>query len=172
VSSCVVGSSLTKLLVCSEDDVHQLRNPVQCTLDPITIFILKKVIDVLLLFLAVMVNSSLHKGCLPASQKCTVITPLLRKLSMDVSQLKNYRPASKMAFMSKESVKALVHSIINSRLNYCNSLLYSISDKLLQKLQVIQNAAASVVTRARKFDHNTPVQCELNSLPICQRIRF
>jgi len=66
----------------------------------------------------------------------------------------------------------LVHAFISSRLNYCNSLLYSVDDELLQKLQVIQNAAANVVTGDRKFDHITPVLCKLHWLPICQCLSF
>jgi len=30
-----------------------------------------------------------------------------------------------------------VHAFVSSRLHYCNSLLYGVSDELLQKLQVI-----------------------------------
>jgi len=64
-----------------------------------------------------------------------------------------------------------VHVFVRNRLDYCNSLLYGVSDELL-KLQVIQNAAARVVTGARKFDHITLVLCELHWLPVRQRIRF
>jgi len=42
--------------------------------------------------------------------------------------------------------------------------MYGVSDELLQKLHVIQNAAARVVTGARKFDHITPVLREVHWL--------
>jgi len=57
-----------------------------------------------------------------------------------------------------------VHAFVSSRLDYCNSLLYGVSDALLQKLQVIQNAAARVVTGSSKFDHITQVLRELHWL--------
>ena len=41
------------------------------------------------------------EGCMPASQKCAIITPLLKKLSLDSGELKNYRPVSNLTFMSK-----------------------------------------------------------------------
>ena len=66
----------------------------------------------------------------------------------------------------------LVHAFISSRLDYCNSLLYGIADGLLQKLQSIQNAAARLITRARRQDHITPVLRELHWLPVRQRIKF
>jgi len=61
---------------------------------------------------------------------------------------------------------------VSSRLDYCNSLLYRISDGLLTKLQTVQNAAVHVVTGTRKFDHITPVLHQLHWLPVRQRITF
>ena len=47
--------------------------------------------------------------------------------------------------------------------NYCNSLLFGISDGLLRRLQSVQNAAARLVTGARRCDHITPVLRQLCS---------
>jgi len=74
--------------------------------------------------------------------------------------------------LTEESAKTLVHAFVSSRLDYCNSLLYGVSNELLQKLQVIQNVAARVVMGARKFDHITPLLRKLHWLPVRQRIRF
>ena len=63
-----------------------------------------------------------------------------------------------------------MHAFVSSRLDYCNSLLYGVGDELLQKLQVIQNAAARVLTGARKFDHITPVHRELHWLAVAARL--
>jgi len=43
--------------------------------------------------------------------------------------------------LNEEFAMTLVHVFVSSRLDYCNSLLYSVSDELLQKLQVIQNTS-------------------------------
>jgi len=63
-------------------------------------------------------------------------------------------------------------AFISCRLNYCNSLLYGISGGLLQRLQSVQNAAARLVTGARRRDHITPVLLQLHWLPISQRVVF
>ena len=68
--------------------------------------------------------------------------------------------------LTDDSAKTLVHAFVSSRLDYCNSVLYSVSGRLLRKLQTLQNAAARVVTRSRKFDHVTPVLNELHWLPM------
>jgi len=49
----------------------------------------------------------------------------------------------------------LIHAFISSRLDYFNSLRYGISGTLLRRLQSIQNAAARLVTGAKKFDHTS-----------------
>jgi len=65
-----------------------------------------------------------------------------------------------------------LHVFISSRLDYCNSLLYGVGDGLLKKLQAVQNAAARVVTGAKKFDHITPVLRDLHWLRVRQRIKY
>jgi len=74
--------------------------------------------------------------------------------------------------LTLEAAKTLVHAFISNRLDYCNSLLYGVSDSLLAKLQTVQNAAARVITGTRKFDHITPVLSDLHWLPVRQRISF
>jgi len=58
------------------------------------------------------------------------------------------------------------------RIDYCNSSLYGVSGGQPRKLQAVQNAAARVVTGARKFDHITPVLRDLRWLPVRQRIKY
>ena len=70
------------------------------------------------------------------------------------------------------AVKTLVHAFISSRLDYCNQLFVGVTGRVLDKLQSLQNAAARLVTGARKFDRITPVMRELHWLPVRQRIRF
>jgi len=50
--------------------------------------------------------------------------------------------------------RSLVQAFVSSRLDHCN---IGFDSQLLNKLQVIQNAAARFITGARKFDHMTPV---------------
>jgi len=95
------------------------------------------------------------------------VASLSRTCLLQLRQLRLVRSS-----LNDESAKTLVHAFVSSRLDYCNSLLYGVSDELLQKLQVIQNAATRVVTVARKFDHITPVLRELHCLPVRQSIRF
>ncbi len=58
------------------------------------------------------------------------------------------------------------------RLDYCNALLSCCSARLINKLQLVQNAAARVLTRTRKLSHISPVLSTLDWLPIKDRIHF
>ena len=74
--------------------------------------------------------------------------------------------------LSIDSTKTVVHALVTSCLDHCNSLLYGLPDYLIQRLQYVMNAAAKVITCKRKFDHVTPLLIELHWLPVRQRIVF
>ena len=80
--------------------------------------------------------------------------------------------ASIRKFLTDDSISKLIHAFITSRLDYCNSLLAGSPDTIIAKLQRVQNAAARVLTKTRKFDHISPVLVELHQLPIPLRIKY
>ncbi len=65
-----------------------------------------------------------------------------------------------------------IHAFMTSRLDYYNALLGGCSARLINKLQMVQNAAARVLTRTRKYGHISPVLLTLHWLPIKHRIDF
>ena len=83
------------------------------------------------------------------------------------NQLRQLRPVVRS--LSVNATKTLVQAFISCRLDCCNSLLFGISDGLLHRLQSVQNAAARLVTGARRCDHITPVLRQLHWLPVHQR---
>ncbi|KAI5106775.1 sacsin [Silurus meridionalis] len=74
--------------------------------------------------------------------------------------------------MSLQDAEKLVHAFVTSRLDYCNALLSGCASKCRNKLQLVQNAAARVLTRSRKYDHITSVLISLHWLPIKSRIDY
>ena len=75
-------------------------------------------------------------------------------------------------YLTKESAAVVVHAFVTSKLDYCNALLYGLPKYQLQRLQYVQNTAARVVLQMSRFQHITPVLCELHWLPIQYRIIF
>ncbi len=84
--------------------------------------------------------------------------------------LKNISKLRSMISMS--NAETLIHAFMTSRLDYCNALLGGCSAHLINKLQLVQNAVARVLTRTRKYDHISPVLSTLHWLPIKHRIHL
>jgi len=74
--------------------------------------------------------------------------------------------------LMSEAAKSLINSFISNCLDYCNSLLYGMTDTQLQRLQLVQNGAARLVTGKRCSEHIMPVLRSLHWLPVCQRVMF
>ena len=74
--------------------------------------------------------------------------------------------------INEKDAKTLTHAFVTSVLDNGNSLLNGISKKNMNKLQVLQNSAARVVAKKRKFDHISETRKELHWLPVEARIKF
>ena len=76
------------------------------------------------------------------------------------------------AFVSQDDAKTLIHAFVFSRLDYCNALFSGLPKKSTDKLQLVQNAAARILTKTRMREHITPVLASLHWLPVVFRIDF
>lgn len=74
--------------------------------------------------------------------------------------------------ISESASKTFVCSLVTSRLDYGNTLLHGVCTSSLSRLHRVQNTAARIITRTRKYDHITPVLVKLHWLPIEQRIQY
>ena len=71
-----------------------------------------------------------------------------------------------------DATAQLIHALITSRLDFCNSILYNLPNKQIERLQRIQNQAARMLKRIPRRNHITPVLRELHWLRIHDRIIF
>jgi len=107
---------------CDEVRKIIINSPTKsCPLDPWPTFLVKECLDILVNPLTQMVNLSLAEGVFPDRFKSAIITPLIKKPSLDKAILKNYRPVSGLNFVSKviERVvaKQLKHYLSHNNLN-------------------------------------------------------
>ena len=84
---------------------------------------------------------------------------LLRSASQCFFSAVSTLPGPVVTYIRSGQDTRLVNAFVSSCLDYCNCLLYGVSDNLLKKLQALQNSTARVVTGIKKFDHITPVLC-------------
>ena len=69
-------------------------------------------------------------------------------------------------FLSLHNLEIVIHALITSWLDYCNSLYIGISQSALSRLQLVQNSAARLLTGTKKRDHITPILASLHWLPV------
>ena len=81
-----------------------------------------------------------------------------------IGQIRNY--------LDTEASSKIIHAFVTSRLDTFNSLLYNLPQDQIKRLQRIQNAAARMITKTRKFDHITPTLQKLHWLPVKYRIEY
>ena len=74
--------------------------------------------------------------------------------------------------LTESATRTLVQALVTSRLDYCNSLLYGVPLRLINKLQRAQNSAARIIGRVPRRQHITPVLRDLHWLPIAYRVRY
>ena len=80
--------------------------------------------------------------------------------------------AKTKAYLSQKNLERVIHAFVTTRLDYCNALYVGIDQSLLRRLQLVQNAAARLLTRTKKHDHISPVLSSLHWLPVRFRIDF
>ena len=72
--------------------------------------------------------------------------------------------------MPTATFQSLVVALVLSRLDYGNSVLIGLPIHLLRRLQSVQNAAARLIYRLRRFDHVTDALVSLHWLRVQERV--
>ena len=85
-------------------------------------------------------------------------------------QLRNIARIRK--YLDQDSCHHIVRSLVTSRLDYGNSLLFGITGAQFKKLQRIQNKAARLICGASRNEHISPYLAKLHWLRVHQRVTF
>ena len=84
-----------------DTELNQHSHTHICTLDSWPTFLVKDNIDILIQPICSIVNLSLSEGVVIDKFKHAVVTPLIKKRSLDAEGLKNYRLVPGLNFISK-----------------------------------------------------------------------
>ena len=74
--------------------------------------------------------------------------------------------------LTKDIAASLVHSLVATRLDYGNALLYGVPSSSTAQLQKVLNTAARIVTCTRRFEPVSPRLKDLHWLRVEQRIQY
>jgi len=74
--------------------------------------------------------------------------------------------------LTTKLTQTLACSLLLSRIDYCNSVLYGALMTTIHKQQCVQNNAARIVLQIPKRTHAKPLLEKLHLLPVEQRIRY
>jgi len=88
----------------TEEDIKGLVKKVKPSSSPLDVMptlLLLNVFDVVGPYVVKLINLSLLTGSVPSSFKQTVVSPILKKPNLDSFEPNNYRPISKLPFLSK-----------------------------------------------------------------------
>lgn len=110
-----VQSNLTDLVPASSDEIQRLISASpskQCDLDPLPTKLLKACSQQLTPVITDIVNKSLENGEFPQVFKTALVSPLLKKPTLDRDTLRNFRPVSNLALVSK-----ILEKVVAARLN-------------------------------------------------------
>ena len=75
-------------------------------------------------------------------------------------------------YLTEDSTKTLVHSLVTGHLDYSTSLYSGLTSKAIHTLQLVQNSAARVITKTNRHHHITPILHKLHWLSISKRAAF
>ena len=95
------------------------------------------------------------------------VASVRRSCYLELRKISNIRH-----ILTEETVKMLVLACVISKLDYCNSLFYNITEENMTKLQQVQNHAARLIMKKKKRDSATPLLKHLHWLPISVRADF
>jgi hypothetical protein len=95
------------------------------------------------------------------------ITKVSQSCFYHIKDLRRIRP-----YLDHKTAATIGTALVQSKLDYCNSLFLNLPGCELARLQLIQNALARAVFRYSKYCHITPVLKSLHWLRVKERITY
>lgn len=94
-------------------DIVTHTEPPSCPLDILSPCLLKEVFDTVGPTILCILNSSLETGSVPSSLKHAIVHPIIKKPNLDSTILDNFRPISKLQFLSKVLEKIVYSQLLS-----------------------------------------------------------
>ena len=97
----------------------------------------------------------------------THVTNIVRACFSALRQIRSVRRS-----LPQHALLTLVHALVITKLDHCNSVLAGTAGYLQNRLQSVLNAAARIIYSCRVSDHTTPLLRGRHWLRVLERIQF
>ncbi|CAB4021845.1 Hypothetical predicted protein, partial [Paramuricea clavata] len=144
IDEMIIDSELTELFPTSVEELSALVGKIStksCSLDPVPASLLKNCITDLLPIICRVVNLSFESTIMPTSMKQALLSPLLKKQTLNFESFSNFRPISNLKFLSK-----VIEKVAASRLwdHLCTNDLNEIFQSAYKKYHSCETALVRV----------------------------
>jgi hypothetical protein len=95
------------------------------------------------------------------------ISALTKACCYHIRDLRRIRPC-----LDHTTAANIATSLVHSKLDYCNSLYLNLPKNELNRLQLIQNTLARIVSKSKRCDHITPTLLSLHWLKMSERVKL
>lgn len=154
--SCV---PLNEFAEMSTDEVRKVisgSSNASCILDNHPTWLLKQHVEEHLPAITAIVNKSLLSGIFPSVAHRAIVTPLIKKPSLDKEVLKNYRPVSNLSFVAKVIEKSAAtqlveHLNVNSFSDPLQSAYRALHSTETALIKVLSDIIADIDSRRAAF---------------------
>ena len=171
----------------TEDEIRTLISELQTKtseLDILPTNVLKSFLDELLPIITKLANLSLKQGIFPSKWKQAIVRPLLKKVGLEL-EFANYRPVSKLSFLSKLIEKSVLYRLnvhVNDndllpknqsayrRFHSCESALLRLVNDLLdgmEKQEVTALIAIDLSAALDTVDHEILIDVLRSQYGVC-----
>jgi len=181
ISAATTGGGLSILAACTADvRLWYMQNGLQLNPDKSEALIIGTTVQLHAVASAVL-SVAVAGVELPVAEKMKVLGVVLdRRLTFEnhitmVARSCHYHAKAIRHIrhlLSTELASTLARSLILTRLDYCNSLLYGSHTSSIQTLQRVQNNAARIVLQTPRQCHANPLLRQLHWLPVRHRIKY
>ena len=95
------------------------------------------------------------------------VTKISQACFFHIRDLRRIRP-----YLTLETASTIGAALVQSKLDYCNSLLLNLPSCEIDRLQFVQNSLARAICRRSKYTHVTPILKSLHWLRVKERIVY
>ncbi|XP_072014277.1 uncharacterized protein [Amphiura filiformis] len=113
-NNIVVANDLVSFKELDETEVRDIIMSCankSCSLDYMPTWMVREYIDIVIPHITCIVNNSLTTGIFPHNLKQAMVTPIIKKVTLDWNDLQNYRPVSSINFIGKVIEKAVIKQV-------------------------------------------------------------